>query len=263
MEGPVEEPRRPGDLHRRLRRRQSGARDQQHDAATSRRRGPRQSGHRLLRAGGRRAPDRSASTEDIILSFITKGERTTPAQEQPRQAELSGRVVARRIEAGVHDEPRRQPRDLRDEQGRDRSPPGHQQPGDRRCRRRGRRPARQIAWVSDRTGTPQIYIMNADGTGRQHAGRRSVVGPSDVVARQVQRDRVCDAQRPRLRHQDLQLRDRRGDERSPTASAATRARRSRPTGATSRSPRRATARAQLFTVDRDGKQPAPDHPRGQ
>ena len=25
----------------------------------------------------------------------------------------------------------------------------------------------QIAWVSDRTGTPQIYIMNADGTGQR------------------------------------------------------------------------------------------------
>jgi len=25
----------------------------------------------------------------------------------------------------------------------------------------------QLAWVSDRTGTPKIYIMNADGTGQR------------------------------------------------------------------------------------------------
>ena len=30
-------------------------------------------------------------------------------------------------------------------------------------RRRGRRPATQIAFTSDRTGSPQIYIVGADG----------------------------------------------------------------------------------------------------
>jgi len=31
----------------------------------------------------------------------------------------------------------------------------------------------QLAWVSDRTGTPQIYIMNTDGTGQRALIRES------------------------------------------------------------------------------------------
>ena len=59
----------------------------------------------------------------------------------------------------------------------------------------------QLAWVSDRTGSPKIYIMNADGTGQRKLISESYSRSADVVARQVQRDRLCVAQRARLRHQ--------------------------------------------------------------
>ena len=127
-----------------------------------------------------------------------------------------------------------------------RAAPGHEQPGDRRRRRPGRRPATQIAFVSDRTGRPQIYIVNIDGTGLQQDHQRDALRSADLVAGAVQRDRLRLAVGRRLRHQASTTSPPARRRPSPTATAATRARRSRRTAATSRS-RRPAAAASRFT----------------
>ena len=121
----------------------------------------------------------------------------------------------------------------------------------------------QIAFTSDRTGTPQIYIMNADGTGMRadHAANR-------IATARPGRPRRSTRSPTRRRSgggYDIKIYDfansgHRG--RSPTASAATRARRSRPTAGTSRSRRRRAGKEQIFTIARDGNGPAADHARG-
>ena len=100
----------------------------------------------------------------------------------------------------------------------------------------------QIAFISDRTGTPQIWIIGADGLGLHQLTHESQRRSSDVVARAVQRDRV--SPRPPAPAIDIKIMDsRRGRcARSRTARAATRARRSRRTGDISPSPRAAPAR---------------------
>ena len=143
----------------------------------------------------------------------------------------------------------------------------------------------QIAFMSNRDGNPEIYVMNSDGTdlrrltnhpaidvdadvvadrhadrvhlgphrhaadlhrrrrrtGQRGGSRRRVLGGSrDLVAGAVQRDRLRGATGPGF---DIKIYDsppaRR--DRSPTAKASTRARRSRRTAATSRSRPRAPA----------------------
>lgn len=104
--------------------------------------------------------------QDIVLSYINTGQRTTPANGDPskqnylpiwspdgaRIAFTSNRdgnpeiYVMNRDGSGV----RRMTNSPEIDVSPTWSPSG-----------------KQIAWVSDRTGTPRIYIMNADGTGQR------------------------------------------------------------------------------------------------
>ena len=67
----------------------------------------------------------------------------------------------------------------------------------------------QIAFTSDRSGSPQIYVVGADGLNLSKKTSESYRDRPDVVARAVQRDRVRGAQRTGLRHPGA----RPGDER--------------------------------------------------
>ena len=116
----------------------------------------------------------------------------------------------------------------------------------------------QLAFTSDRSGRPQVYIVNLDGTGLDRISTESVMRSRDVVPCPAERDRLRVAVRRRIRHQDLQLRARASRARSPTASAATRARRSRRTAATSRSVRPQRQAADLHDRARRHR-PAADH----
>ena len=81
----------------------------------------------------------------------------------------------------------------------------------------------QIAFTSDRTGTPQIYDRRRRRPEPAAQDVRVVLRQADVVAGAVQRDRVLVAQRARLRHQGARSRHRsdaaadvrRGHQREP------------------------------------------------
>ena len=156
----------------------------------------------------------------------------------------------------------------------------------------------RIAFMSNRDGNPEIYVMNRDGSNvrrltnhpaididadlvadrhadRVHLGSRGhaadlrhrrrrpepaaadddrvVRRPADLVAGAVQRDRVRGAHRARATtsRSTTWPPARRG--RSRSAKARTRARPTRRTAGTSRSRRRAPAASQIFTIGRDGR----------
>jgi TolB protein len=104
--------------------------------------------------------------QDIILSFITRGERTTPAGGNPEKQNY--------LAAWSPDGSK-----LAFTSNRDGNPEIYVMNKDGSgVRRVTNNPAidvsptwsptgNQIAWVSDRTGNPKIYIMNADGTGQR------------------------------------------------------------------------------------------------
>jgi TolB protein len=108
--------------------------------------------------------------QDIILSFITRGERTAPASGNPDKQNY----LASWSPDGTK---------LAFTTNRDGNPEIYVMNKDGSgVRRVTNSPAidvsptwsptgNQIAWVSDRTGNPKIYIMNADGT-----GQRTLVG---------------------------------------------------------------------------------------
>ena len=67
----------------------------------------------------------------------------------------------------------------------------------------------QIAFTSDRSGSPQIWVMDTDGLNVRASDLRRILGrPRDVVARPVQRNRLLGTFRARLRRQDLRCRHR-------------------------------------------------------
>ena len=209
-QGAGHEPRHPGDLHRRLRRREPAARDQHHDAEHRAGVVARQAGDRLhqLAAVERRVVRRLPGHHPVLHHDRRTRRRRPTAARTSRITCRPGRRTGSKLAFTTN---------------RDGNPEIYVMNKDGSgLRRMTNNPAidvsptwspngNQLAWVSDRTGNPKIYIMNADGTGQRTAGRRSVLGSPDLVARQVQRDRLCGAQRARLRHQDLQLRHRRGD----------------------------------------------------
>jgi TolB protein len=110
--------------------------------------------------------------QDIILSFIQRGERTAPANGNPDRQNY--------LPAWSPDGSK-----IAFTSNRDGNPEIYVMNKDGGgLRRMTNNPAidvtptwspngNQIAWVSDRTGNPKIYIMNADGT-----GQRTLVGDS-------------------------------------------------------------------------------------
>ena len=111
----------------------------------------------------------------------------------------------------------------------------------------------QIAFTSERTGTPQIYVDRR----RRRRPAAHLVGvvrrSRDLVAGAVQRDRVHGADRPWLRHQDSesigtgetrQITFGEGTNESPAWS---------PNGRHLAFMSTRAGRSQIFTVDRDGK----------
>ncbi len=170
------------------------------------------------RASGRRPPNGSPDKQNYLPAW-------SPDGTQDR----------------VHVEPRRQPRDLRHEPRRQRPAAADQQPDDRRH-------ADVVAdRQPDRVGVgPHRQPADLHHERRRHrpaeADQRVLVRSPDVVARRRStRSPTRRAPAPGFDIKIYSFANRRGDAASPTASAATRARRSRPTAATSRSPRRATA----------------------
>ena len=99
------------------------------------------------------------------------------------------------IEARVHVEPRRQPGNLRDEPRRQRTCAGSRTIPKIDVTPTWSPTGNQIAFTSDRSGSPQIWIMDADGSEPRQDHQRVVVRPSDVVAGAVQRDRLRRADR--------------------------------------------------------------------
>ena len=255
------ESRRAGDLHRRLRWRQRAPGHQHDDAEYRAGLVARQPGDRLYELPVRRVPGDFGTYQDIIVSYIATGLRETPANGNPQQAELPADLFAGWNEDRVHVEPRRQPGNLRDE-----SSDGSG------MRRMTNNPAidvtptwspngSQLAWVSDRTGTPRIYIMNVDGT-----GQRSLIDEylrsSDLGVRAVQRNRLCDAHGAGLRYQAVQFLHWRNEETHRWD------RQQREPGVLAQRPAHRVhldAQRQGPGVhDRpDGREPAPDHARGQ
>ena len=137
----------------------------------------------------------------IIVSNVYQGTRETLTDE--KIGRLLAGVLARRQPHRVHVAARRQLGDLRDEPGRLGRAPAHEQSGDRVH-------ADVVAdGHADRfhVGPVGFGADLGDGCRRLEpaaAHLRRVLGrPRDVVAGSVQRDRVCGAIRPRLRHQDL------------------------------------------------------------
>lgn len=104
--------------------------------------------------------------QDIILSFITRGDRTQPAQGNPEKQNY--------LPAWSPDGSK-----LAFTSQRDGNPEIYVMNRDGTgLRRMTSHPAidvsptwsptgSQLAWVSDRTGQPKIYVMNADGTGQR------------------------------------------------------------------------------------------------
>ncbi len=72
---------------------------------------------------------------------------------------------------------------------------------DRDCERHGRRTVRESAFVSDRDGTaPEIYVMNADGSGADPSDRERGMGRDTGMVSRRRPDRVCVRSRRRWRH---------------------------------------------------------------
>ena len=100
---------------------------------------------------------------NIFISNIYQG--TLEELTKGARPELAAGVVARRHAHRVHVDPRRQLRDLRHEPRR-LEPAAADEPSRRSTsRRRGRRPARRSRSRPTAPGTPQIYVIGADGLG--------------------------------------------------------------------------------------------------
>ena len=150
-----------GDLHRRLRRRQPAPDHgeplaQHHPGVVE----PTARPSPTPRTGANNLPD-------IFVQRIYEGTPPeTPAHGTDRIHNFLPAWSPDGTQDRVHDQPRRQPRDLRD--GRATAATCAASPGiPASTRRRPGRPAgNQIAFTSDRSGSPQIYIADADGLGQ-------------------------------------------------------------------------------------------------
>ena len=241
---PGREPRRQGDLHRRLRRRQRAA---HHDE-------PAAEHHAVVVAGRARdrlhvVPPRLSRTSFVALIYQGVQEEPTSGR---RQNFLPG-VFAGRHAHRVHVEPRRQPGDLRDEPRRVGRAAHHQPSGDRHdadlvahrhADRVHVRPRRHAADLHRRRRRPEPAADDDD---------RVVRGPADLVAGAVQRDRVCGAHRARAttsRSYDLatgqtrQITFGEGTNESPAYS---------PNGRHLAFTSTRAGRVQIFTIGRDGR----------
>ena len=108
---------------------------------------------------------RSGYPDIILQSIRSLRPPTNPGAWLDGESEFPSGVVARRHQARLHVEPRRQHGDLHRQSRRHQSAPGDQPSRAPTRRRRGRRPAQQLAFTSDRSGKEQVYIVNVDGTG--------------------------------------------------------------------------------------------------
>ena len=243
--GTVENARRQGDLHRRLRRRQPAPHHRQplaeHQPECGR------------RTAGRSPTPRTAAAIPTSTSRTSTRARWR-RRPTARRPELPAGVLARRHAHRVHVEPRRQPGDLRDEPRRLEPAPAHQHPGDRLDADvvAGRQPdrvhLRSVRLAADlRRSTPTAWACRGGSRTESCADRATwSPAPYNEIA-------YAAPHRPRLRHQDLRARHRRRRGRSPWR------RQQREPGVVAQRPaprvrvhaRRATQ--QIFTIARDGK----------
>ena len=215
---------RQGDLHRRLRRRQPAPRHRQPAAERVPELVARRPRHRL-----HLVPPRLS--RHLHLAHLPGHDGDADQRHRP---ELAAGVLARRRPHRLHVEPRRQLGDLRDEPRRLRRPAAHQPSGDRRdadlvavgsADRLHLGSHRHAADLGDRRRRPEPAA----------ADLRVVRRSADVVAGAVQRDRLRRPHRHVLRHQDLPGDRQRDPPDHVRPGHRTRARRGRPTAATSRS----------------------------
>ena len=189
---------------------------------------------------------------DIIVQSMTIGRTARSRRRATKKCRTTCRPGRPTDQARVHVEPRRQPGDLLRQPRRQRPASGHQQPLDRRDadlvadRQSARIRVRSHRQPADLHRQHRRHRAEADH--QRDACDRPTWSPAPfneiAYASQVGR---------RQRHQDLRVCDRCRPGRLPTASAATRVRRSRPTAVTSRSRPTAPGSEQIYTIDRDGK----------
>ena len=189
MSGTVAEPQHQGDLHLRLRRREPAARHRRQDAE-----------HRATLVA-RRALDclhvvPPRRREHLHLEHLSgharRGHEGRPVGENWLPA-----VVARRHAHRASARRATATRRSTSSTATARTCAGSRTIPASTSRRPGRRSGTQIAFTSDRTGTPQIYVVGADGLDLREADLRRLLRPADVVAGAVQRDRVLVAHRAR------------------------------------------------------------------
>ena len=186
------------------------------------------------------------------------GDCAEAGERQPDEAELPAGLVARRHQDRVHVEPRRQPRDLRDEPRRQRPAADDQQPGDRRH-------ADLVAdRQPDRVGVgPHRQPADLHHERRRHRAAKitneSLLRSADLVSGAVQRDRL------RLAHRapastsgctasptgdSTHVTDGIGSNESPAFA---------PNGRHIAFTSTRNGKQQIFTIARDGNEPEADH----
>ena len=190
--------------------------------------------------------------QDMIISYIYKGVRQTPANGSPDKQNYLPAWSPDGIEGRVHARARRQPGNLRHEQGRQRPAPADQQTRHRHVADVVARPATQIAWVSDRSGNPKVYIMNADGTGQRKLTNESWAdrptwsrAPFNEIAYAARTGAGFDIKIYSFSTgQTMNVTDGIGSNESPAFS---------PNGRHIAFVSTRNGKAQIFTIDRDGK----------
>ena len=120
----------------------------------------------VRRAANRSSTPRTATANRPLLFVSTRG-RGKPGRVLSRlgdrMPQYRGVFAPLGAEARRGDERRRRRRDLHGGQRWPQSETAHEQPRRSTSPRAGRPTPRRIAFVSDRTGSPQLYLMNADG----------------------------------------------------------------------------------------------------